>query len=204
MPGQRYKAGVLPVLLLGVDRPLLAALLAQRGLTARSSGPACCAALVAEGRERPVCPAVVEAATPAAAGRLLDDGADDVVLRTDPDSLVAARLAALVRRAHPGQVQVGEITIDTLERRATLRGEPLALLPREYALLLYLARHVGVVADHATLHRAIWGRGFHPGTNVIAVHVSRLRGKLADSGVTLITDRGRGYRLVVAGGLAAG
>jgi two-component system OmpR family response regulator len=195
---------VLPVLLLGVDRPALAALLAERGLTVRSTGSVCAAALISEGRERPVCPAVVEAATASGAGELLDEGADDVVLTTDPDSLVAARIAALVRRTQPCMVQVGEIAIDTAERRATLRGDPLALLPREYALLLYLARHVGVVVDHASLHRAIWGRGFHPGTNVIAVHVSRLRAKLADSGVTVITDRGRGYQLTVAGAGAEG
>ncbi|MDB5694547.1 MAG: hypothetical protein JWN21_90 [Sphingomonas bacterium] len=198
MAGPRYTAGVLPVLLLGVERPALPALLAERGLVARTNGTGYVAALVGEAEERPICPAVVEASAPARAGRLLDNGADDVVLRTDPDALVAARLAALVRRALPGMVEIGEIAIDTVNRRVTLRGEPLVLLPREYALLLYLARYTGVVVDHATLHRAIWDRGFDPGTNVIAVHVSRLRGKITDSGVTLLTERGRGYRLAVA------
>ena len=189
---------MLPVLLLGVERPALAGLLAERGLVVRATGARFAAALVGEVAERPDCPAIIEAAAPAGAGRLLDNGADDVVLRTDPDTLVAARLAALVRRAQPGLVRVGEIAIDTLERRVTLRGQPLALLPREYALLLYLARHAGVVVGHATLHRAIWDRGFDPGTNVIAVHVSRLRGKLTNSGVVLLTDRGQGYRLAIA------
>lgn len=195
---------MLPVLLLGVHRPALAGLLAERGLVARTTGSACAVALVAEELERPLCPAVVEAKSSGCARRLLDDGADDVVLATDPDSLVAARIAALVRRTHSALVQVGDIVIDTLDRRVLRSGEPMTLLPREYALLLYLSRHAGVVVDHATLHRAIWGRAFHPGTNVIAVHVSRLRAKLGTGGVTVITERGRGYRLLVAGGGAAG
>lgn len=197
------------VMLLGVERPALAALLAERGLTVRGGNAALAVALVgerlmADDDKRPACPAVVEARSPGDAGRLLDNGADDVVLATDPDSLVAARLHALVRRTRPQLVCVGEIAIDTVERRVTLAGEPMALLPREYALLLYLARHAGVIVDHATLHRAIWGRGFDPGTNVIAVHVSRLRGKLAHSGVTVITERGRGYRLAIVASAAGG
>jgi hypothetical protein len=195
---------VLPVLLLGVDRPALIGLLAARGLVAKSSGAAFSAALVSEDHDRPLCPAIVEAKHAGRAGRLLDEGADDVVLATDPDSLVVARLSALVRRTHAGLVQVGDIAIDTLDRRVTCGGHPMTLLPREYSLLLYLARHAGIVVDHATLHSAIWGRGFDPGTNVIAVHVSRLRAKLVSGGVTVITERGRGYRLVVAGGGAAG
>ena len=204
MAGQRYRAGVLPVMLSGVDRPALAALLAQRGLTVRASSTQFAAALLGEGVEWPHCPVLVEVRSPEGAGHLLDNGADDVVLPTDPDTLVAARIAALVRRTRHGLVRVGEIAIDTVERRVTVSGRALRLLPREYALLNFLAQHVGVPVDHATLHQAIWGRDFHPGTNVIAVHVSRLRGKLADSGVTLITDRGRGYRLAIAGPGGAG
>ena len=184
-----------PVLLLGIERPALAGLLAERGLIVRASGAA--AALVAEDRPRPACPAVVEASSPDTAGQLLDRGADDVVLRSDPDDLVAARIAALVRRSQPGLLQVGDIAIDTVERRVTRAGRPVTLLPREYQLLLYLARHAGVVVDHVTLHQALWSRAFNPGTNVIAVHVSRLRAKLGDGAVTVMTDRGQGYRLAL-------
>lgn len=192
-----------PVLLLGIERPALAGLLAERGLVVRVAGAA--AALVAEDAPRPSCPAVVEASSPAAAGRLLDGGADDVVLRSDSDALVAARIAALVRRSQPGVFQVGDIAIDTVERRVTRAGRPVVLLPREYQLLLYLARHAGAVVDQSTLHQALWGRAFDPGTNVIAVHVSRLRAKLGEGAVTVITDRGKGYRLApIAGGRPAG
>ena len=200
MAAQRYKPVVRPVLLLGIDRPGLTGMLAERGLTARATATGAIAALMAAGAVRPQCPAVVEAASPQAAGALLDSGADDVVLRSDPDSLVAARIAALIRRLPPGQVHFGDIAIETVERQATRGGEPLPLLPREYALLLFLARRGGTLVDHATLHHALWDRGFDPGTNVIAVHISRLRAKLGDGLVTVITERGKGYRLALATG----
>lgn len=193
MAGQRYKPVMRPVLLLGIERPALAGLLAERGLVVRVTGAT--AALVADDQPRPACPAIVQASSPAIAGQLLDGGADDVVLRSDPDSLVAARIAALVRRSQPGLLQVGDLAIDTVERRVTRAGRPIALLPREYQLLLYLARHAGAVVDHQSLHQALWGRAYDPGTNVIAVHVSRLRSKLGDGTVTVVTDRGQGYRL---------
>lgn len=202
MAGQRYKPGVIPVLLLGIERPALAFALAERGLVASAAAVGAVAALIADSLPRPACPLVIEASSSTVAGALLDGGVDDVVLRSDPDSLVAARIAAVVRRSRPGLVQVGDIAIDTVERRVTRAGRPLVLLPREYQLLLYLARHAGMAVDQTALHRALWGREFDPGTNVIAVHVSRLRAKLGAGSVTVITDRGRGYRLAppIAGG----
>ena len=162
---------MLAVMVDGIERPALAAALAERGLIVRAAATGATAALVPETASRPVCPVVVEALCGESAAPLLDGGADDVVLRSGPDSLVAARLAALVRRSQPGVIQVGDIAIDALDRRVTRAGRPLRLLPREFALLLYLARHVGRAVDHATLHGALWGRKFDPGTNVIAVHI---------------------------------
>lgn len=198
MAGSRYKSGVLPVLILGVDRPALGEALAERGLAAQPAAAGPAAALIGEGASRPACPTLIQVGSLDAACALLDAGIDDVALASDPDQLVAARLAALVRRSQPGVIQVGDLAIDTFDRRVMRAGRPLALLPREYALLLYLARHVGAAVDHATLHRAIWGRVFDPGTNVIAVHVSRLRAKLGDSPARISTERGQGYRLWVA------
>lgn len=198
MAGQQYKPAMRPVLIVGIERPGLPALLADRGLTARARAAHAAVALVAEHAPRPDCPAVIEAASPDSAGALLDGGAADVVLRSDPDTLVAARLTALLRRQPDGQVRFGDLVIDTVERRVTRAGEPLALLPREYALLLFLARRGGTLVDHRTLHQALWDRGFDPGTNVIAVHISRLRAKLGEGPVTVITERGRGYRLVLS------
>ena len=193
--GPRYRPGMLPVFVDGVARPRLGSALAERGLAARAFAAGAVAALVPDGVPLPVCPVVIEARSGDEAGQLLDGGAADVVLATDPDALVAARLAALIRRLRPEVVRAGDIAIDTVERRVTVAGAPLALLPREYALLLFLARRVDQVVAHATLHRALWDRDFDPGTNVIAVHVSRLRGKLGGTGVTVVTERGRGYRL---------
>lgn len=195
---------MLPVAVLGVERPALAEALAERGLSAKSGAVGAAAALVQEDGHRPVCPVIVQAWSDRTAGALLDGGADDVVLDSDPDSLVAARLAALIRRSQPGVLQVGDLAIDTVDRRVTRNGRPVALLPREYALLLYLARHVGVSVDHATLYRALWGRRFDPGTNVIAVHVSRLRAKLGAGSVAIATERGKGYRLFVTSVAARG
>lgn len=195
---------MLPVLLVGVQRPGLRAVLAERGLAVRAAAAGCLAALVGEDVPRPIGPAVVEAASETSAGLLLDEGADDVVLRSDPDVLVAARLAALIRRAQPLQVQYGDIVIDTVSRTVARAGVPLVLLPREYALLLFMARHGGATVAHATIHRALWARDFDPGTNVIAVHISRLRAKLAGGMVTVITERRRGYRLAIAERPAAG
>ena len=187
-----------PILVTGIDRPALAAALAERGLTIGTGAQDAAVALVAEGASRPACPAVIETRSVARAALLLDGGAEEVVLRSDPDTIVAARLAALVRRFRPGLVCVGDLAIDTVERSVTRQGQPLPLLPREYALLHYLALHAGEPVDQATLHRALWGRAFAPGTNVIAVHVSRLRARLGKTGVAVVTDRGKGYRLVTS------
>ena len=186
--------GEVPVFVQGVDRPALT----DRGLTMTASAIGATVALVAEDQARPGCPALIEARSCARVARLLDDGADDVVLRSDPDSVVVARLAALARRSRPEILRVGDLAFDTVERSVSRDGHLLPLLPREYALLLYLARHAGSPVDHRRIHEALWGRVFDPGTNVIAVHVSRLRAKLDDSGITILTERGRGYRLVVA------
>ena len=184
------------VFMLGVDRPALAIALARRDLTVAMWALGATVALVADGNAPSTCPAVIETGNGARAIALLDDGADDVVLRSDDDDLVAARLAALVRRSRPGLLRVGDIAIDTVERQVSWQGRLLPLLPREYALLHYLACHAGTAVDHATLHQALWGRAFDPGTNVIAVHVSRLRARLCGTGVSVVTDRGKGYRLV--------
>ncbi len=64
-------------------------------------------------------------------------------------------------------------------------------------------QHAGELVTRAELHTAVWRRGFDPGTNVIEVHVSRLRRALGEAaGVRLLTERGRGYRLAVGGGVA--
>ncbi len=177
----------------GVDRPRLAPLLAARGLRVASDAQEAVARLACAPGQVPT---LVEAADAGEAAALLDAGADDVVLVRDPDALVAARLAALVRRTDV--VCVGPLTIDTAVRIARRDGRALLLRPKEYALLLHLARHAGEVVDRAELRRVVLGLGFDPGTNGLAVHVSRLRAEL-DRGHApmLATEPGTGYRLAV-------
>lgn len=122
----------------------------------------------------------------------LDAGADDAIrLPACPDE-VAARLAARLR---PRTLILGELRIDLVARQVSRAGKPLHLLYREYALLLHLARQPGRRASRAELLAQIWGLRFDPGTNVVQVHVSRLRAKL-DRGFPfpmLHTDKGKGY-----------
>jgi two-component system, OmpR family, response regulator len=127
----------------------------------------------------------------------LDAGADDAMPASATAEEVAARLAARIRRP---EIVLGELRIDPVERRVTRAGRPISLLPREYALLLHLVRQGDRPAGRSELLAAVWGLGFDPGTNVVEVHVSRLRAKL-DRGFAmpmLRTDKGRGYRLCVA------
>ena len=128
----------------------------------------------------------------------LDAGADDAVTLPARAGEIAARLAARLRR-HSPVVTFGGLRIDPVERRAQRDGRSIALLPREYALLLHLARSAGRCVGREELLAAVWGLRFDPGTNVVEVHVSRLRAKLdRDFAVPmLMTDKGRGYRLAM-------
>ncbi|MDF7777598.1 winged helix-turn-helix domain-containing protein, partial [Sphingomonas sp. AOB5] len=109
-------------------------------------------------------------------------------------SEIAARLAARLR---PRMIRIGELEVDTVERRVRRAGRAIALLPREYALLLYLVRAGGRCVGRMELLSTVWGLRFDPGTNVVEVHVSRLRAKL-DRGCAaplLHTEKRRGYRI---------
>jgi two-component system OmpR family response regulator len=127
----------------------------------------------------------------------LDAGADDAVIQPVAANEIAARIAARLRPRPPPAIAVGELLIDPIERRVVRAGRPIALLPREYALLLHLARAGGRCVGRAELLAAVWRLRFDPGTNVIEVHVSRLRAKLDRDFARplLVTEKGRGYRL---------
>ncbi len=131
----------------------------------------------------------------------LDAGADDAATIAASPVEIVARLAALLRHADadadpPRRCTVGDLTIDRLTRRVTRGGRRIALLPREYAVLLHLAERAGQTVPRAALLRHVWQRDFDPGTNVVQVQVSRLRARLDAAGPPMIhTDRGGGYRL---------
>lgn len=126
----------------------------------------------------------------------LDAGADDAVDgRAGPEE-IAARLAGLTRTP-ASRIGVGDLVIDRIQRSAQRAGRPIDLLPREYALLVHLAERAGQVVSRRALLDAVWGLRIDPGTNVVQVHISRLRAKL-DRGQPqpmLLSERGKGYRL---------
>ncbi len=184
--------------LLQIERPALAAVLAARGVPLWLNGvPDAVVTLIDDWRSAPPqVPALVLTSDEAEAATAIDDGAEDAVPHRTADVLIAARLAAWQRRRSP-VLRLGELEIDTAARSAMRDGRALDLLPREYALLLHLARNAGrTVGRHELLER-VWRLGFDPGTNVVQVHVSRLRARL-DRGrrPMLGTETGRGYRLV--------
>ena len=127
-------------------------------------------------------------------------GGDDYL--TKPFSMVemVARLEVLLRR--PGshsqvhQLSVGNLSIDLIENTLVRCGESIALLPTEFKLLTYLMRNAGQQVTRTMLFEEVWGYHFDPGTNLIDVHIGRLRKKIEGPGAPLIhTIRGSGYML---------
>ncbi|MBS0276576.1 MAG: response regulator transcription factor [Proteobacteria bacterium] len=131
----------------------------------------------------------------------LKAGGDDYLTKPYAFAELLARLDALMRRRHPAAVktrlQVGDLELDLLTRAAK-RGEvSIDLQPREFRLLEYLMRHAGQVVTRTMLLESVWEYHFDPQTNVIDVHISRLRAKI-DKGFEaplLHTVRGAGYMI---------
>jgi len=128
-------------------------------------------------------------------------GGDDYLVKPYAFSELLARLEALVRRggSNPPQtrIRVADLELDLVAHKAERAGRPIRLQPREYRLLEYLMRHAGKVVTRAMLLEQVWDFHFDPQTNVIDVHISRLRNKI-DRGFDmplLHTVRGAGYRL---------
>jgi len=130
-------------------------------------------------------------------------GCDDYLSKPFAFAELLARLEALTRRgnAETTRLAVGDLDMDLLTRRVTRGGREIDLLPREFRLLEYLMRHAGHIVTRTMLLEKVWDHHFDPQTNVIDVHVSRLRQKL-DKGFAmplLHTVRGAGYTLRAAG-----
>jgi two-component system OmpR family response regulator len=131
----------------------------------------------------------------------LTAGADDYLPKPYAFAELTARVDALLRRgpmpSTETSLRVGDLTLDLLGRTATRGGKTIDLKPREFRLLEYLMRHAGQVVTRTMLLEGVWDYHFDPQTNVIDVHMSRLRQKI-DKGFAsplLHTVRGAGYTL---------
>jgi len=128
-------------------------------------------------------------------------GSDDYLTKPYSYSELLARIEALARRGSSGEAvtnyTVGDLNLDRLSHRVTRAGEPIILQPREFRLLEFLMKHAGQVVTRTMLLEHVWDYHFDPQTNVIDVHISRLRAKIDKSfEVPLLhTVRGAGYMI---------
>lgn len=128
-------------------------------------------------------------------------GGDDYLVKPFAFSELLARLEALTRRGRGEPVQtdirVGDLVLDLLGRSARRGSRELELKPREWAILEFLARRAGQVVTRTMLLEGVWDYHFDPQTNVIDVHISRLRQKVDAAGDSPLieTVRGAGYRI---------
>lgn len=133
----------------------------------------------------------------------LTAGADDYLGKPFSFAELLARVQALQRRGaavtQPAQsiLRCADLELDRLSRQVRRGPRKILLQPREFRLLEYLMMHSGEVVTRTMLLEAVWDYHFDPGTNVIDVHISRLRRKIDDSEAQplLHTVRGAGYRL---------
>jgi two-component system OmpR family response regulator len=128
-------------------------------------------------------------------------GGDDYLAKPYAFSELLARVEALARRSRTGVsdtvLRVADLELDRLSHAVTRSGKPVPLQPREFRLLEYLMKHAGQVVTRTMLLENVWDYHFDPQTNVIDVHISRLRAKI-DKGFgepLLHTIRGAGYMI---------
>ncbi len=128
-------------------------------------------------------------------------GGDDYLTKPYAFTELLARIEALVRRGNQAEVStnflVGDLELDLLKRRVVRDGEEILLQPREFKLLEFLMRNAGQIVTRTMLLENVWDYHFDPQTNVIDVHISRLRSKIdKDFDKQLLqTVRGAGYCL---------
>ena len=131
----------------------------------------------------------------------LKAGGDDYLTKPYAFSELLARIEALSRRRNPTQIsnklKIADLEIDLQKHKVQRAGKTIALQPREFRLLEYLMRHTGQVVSRTMLLEQVWDYNFDPQTNVIDVHISRLRNKIDKDFDTplLHTVRGAGYSL---------
>ena len=131
----------------------------------------------------------------------LRSGGDDYLTKPYAFTELLARVEVMARRSSPAEAatsfQVGDLSLDRLSRKVERNGETILLQPREFRLLEYLMKHADQVVTRTMLLENVWDYHFDPQTNVIDVHMSRLRAKVDKGYATplLQTIRGAGYMI---------
>ncbi|MBE7618584.1 response regulator [Komagataeibacter sp. FXV2] len=157
-------------------------------------------------RERRVrAPVLVLSALSAVDDRVsgLKAGGDDYLTKPFAMEELAARLEALLRRPNNSRetmLHAGPLTMDLIERTVTRDGEPIELLPREFRLLEYLMRRPDQVLTRNMLLEDVWNYRFIPQTNLVDVHIGKLRRKVDEAGAPSLIQsiRGAGFMLRVS------
>ena len=132
----------------------------------------------------------------------LKTGGDDYLVKPFAFAELLARVECLLRRAggsrEPVSLTVADLTLDLLSRKAFRGEEEIELQQQEFSLLEYLMRNRGHVVTRSQILQHVWGYSFNPSTNVVEVHVCRLRDKIERPGKARLvkTVRGAGYILV--------
>lgn len=132
----------------------------------------------------------------------LKAGGDDYLGKPFAMEELAARLEALLRRPMQGRaslLRVGPLEIDLIERRASRSGRAIDLLPREFRLLEYMMRRPNMVLTRTMLLEDVWNYRFIPQTNLVDVHIGKLRRKIDATGEAPLIQsiRGSGFKLCV-------
>ncbi|WP_297837060.1 response regulator transcription factor [Pseudomonas sp.] len=132
--------------------------------------------------------------------RGLRAGGDDYLSKPFASDEMAARVEVLLRRRNPVSeaetvLHVGDLALNLISREASRGDQPLNLLPTEYKLLEFMMRNTGQIITRMMIFEEVWGYHFDPGTNLIDVHIGRLRKKIDAPGLTPLirTVRGSGY-----------